>query len=70
MAFPRINMWSFWLALLAGAIMLAGFFVPDGAPRARVDDVRAALGPARSLGCHDQPEALEHLDRRAGICRR
>jgi cytochrome c oxidase subunit 1 len=27
-------MWSFWLALLAGAIMLAGFFVPDGAPRA------------------------------------
>ncbi len=34
MAFPRINMWSFWLALLAGMIMLAGFFVPDGAPRA------------------------------------
>jgi cytochrome c oxidase subunit 1 len=33
MAFPRINMWSFWLALLAGMIMLAGFFVPDGAPR-------------------------------------
>jgi len=33
MAFPRINMWSFWLALLAGLIMLAGFFVPDGAPR-------------------------------------
>src|SRR5258705_10034919 len=29
MAFPRINMWSFWLALLAGLIMLAGFFVPD-----------------------------------------
>ena len=34
MAFPRINMWSFWLALLAGLIMLAGFFVPEGAPRA------------------------------------
>src|SRR5512145_1657482 len=34
MAFPRINMWSFWLALLAGLIMLAGFFVPDGAARA------------------------------------
>jgi cytochrome c oxidase subunit 1 len=34
MAFPRINMWSFWLALLAGLIMLSGFFVPDGAPRA------------------------------------
>src|SRR2546425_124735 len=34
MAFPRINMASFWSALLAGLIMLAGFFVPDGAPRA------------------------------------
>src|SRR6266851_2531979 len=34
MAFPRINMASFWLALLAGLIMLAGFFVPDGAARA------------------------------------
>src|SRR3989454_3073225 len=33
MAFPRINMWSFWLAFLAGLIMLSGFFVPDGAPR-------------------------------------
>jgi cytochrome c oxidase subunit 1 len=30
MAFPRLNMWSFWLALLAGSIMLAGFFVPSG----------------------------------------
>src|SRR3989442_3102807 len=34
MAFPRINMASFWSALLAGLILLAGFFVPDGAPRA------------------------------------
>jgi cytochrome c oxidase subunit 1 len=34
MAFPRINMWSFWTAFLAGLIMLAGFFVPDGAARA------------------------------------
>jgi cytochrome c oxidase subunit 1 len=34
MAFPRINMASFWSAFIAGMIMLAGFFVPDGAPRA------------------------------------
>ncbi|MGH8623175.1 MAG: cytochrome c oxidase subunit I, partial [Burkholderiales bacterium] len=34
MAFPRINMASFWSALLAGLIMLACFFVPDGAARA------------------------------------
>ncbi|HEY3219173.1 MAG TPA: cbb3-type cytochrome c oxidase subunit I [Gemmatimonadales bacterium] len=30
MAFPRINMASFWLALLAGLIMTASFFVPNG----------------------------------------
>ncbi|MGH7674319.1 MAG: cytochrome c oxidase subunit I [Gemmatimonadales bacterium] len=34
MAFPRINMASFWSALLAGLIMFASFFVPDGAARA------------------------------------
>src|SRR5919106_6319500 len=34
MAFPRINMASFWLALLAGLIMFASFFVPEGAIRA------------------------------------
>src|SRR5467141_4746763 len=34
MAFPRLNMWSFWLAFTAGLIMFAGFFVPDGAARA------------------------------------
>src|SRR6266576_1054935 len=33
MAFPRINMWSFWSFLAAGLVMLAGFFVPDGPPR-------------------------------------
>jgi len=31
MAFPRINMASFWTALLAGGIMLASFFVEGGA---------------------------------------
>src|SRR3989440_10419257 len=30
MAFPRINMASFWLAFLAGLIMFASFFVPNG----------------------------------------
>jgi cytochrome c oxidase subunit 1 len=30
MAFPRINMASFWVALAAGLIMLAGFFVEGG----------------------------------------
>jgi cytochrome c oxidase subunit I len=30
MAFPRLNMISFWVAVLAGIVMLAGFFVPGG----------------------------------------
>jgi cytochrome c oxidase subunit 1 len=31
MAFPKLNMASFWLALLAGLIMMSGFLVPGGA---------------------------------------
>src|SRR5689334_8548798 len=34
MAFPRINMASFWTALLAGSLMFASFFVPNGPARA------------------------------------
>jgi len=34
MAFPRINMASFWVALLAGSVMLLSLFVPEGASRA------------------------------------
>jgi cytochrome c oxidase subunit 1 len=30
MAFPVINMMSFWIAVVASVIMLAGFFVPGG----------------------------------------
>ncbi|HWP58814.1 MAG TPA: cbb3-type cytochrome c oxidase subunit I [Candidatus Acidoferrales bacterium] len=30
MAFPTLNMLSFWVGLLAGVVMLAGFFVPGG----------------------------------------
>jgi cytochrome c oxidase subunit I len=30
MAFPVLNMLSFWVGAVAGAIMLAGFFVPGG----------------------------------------
>src|SRR6266513_2165330 len=34
MAFPRINMWSFWSFFVGGLVMLASLFVPDGASRA------------------------------------
>jgi cytochrome c oxidase subunit 1 len=30
MAFPKLNMLSFWVGALSGVIMLAGFFVPGG----------------------------------------
>ncbi len=30
MAFPRLNMLSFWVGLLSGIVMLASFFVPGG----------------------------------------
>ena len=32
MAFPRLNMFSFWLTFLAFVVMLSAFFVPGGAP--------------------------------------
>ena len=31
MAFPKLNMWSFWLYFVGGAIMLASFFLNTGA---------------------------------------
>jgi len=34
MAFPRINMASFWSAVASGIVMLASMYVPDGAARA------------------------------------
>ena len=35
MAFPRLNMMSFWTIFLASLVMLASFFVPQGAAAAR-----------------------------------
>jgi cytochrome c oxidase subunit 1 len=32
MAFPRLNMASYWTYLAGGLVMLASFFVPGGAP--------------------------------------
>ncbi|MBI4530011.1 MAG: cbb3-type cytochrome c oxidase subunit I, partial [Candidatus Latescibacteria bacterium] len=34
MAFPRLNMLSFWTGALAGIVMIASFFVPGGAAAA------------------------------------
>ena len=31
MAFPRLNMWSYWTYAAAGGVMVASFFVPGGA---------------------------------------
>src|SRR5438552_1941038 len=31
MAFPRLNMWSYWVYAAGGTVMLASFFLPGGA---------------------------------------
>src|SRR5437867_7019750 len=65
MAFPRINMWSFWSAFAAGLVMLASLFVPEGAARAGWTMYAPAFGPARLLGRGARPGALVDLDRAA-----
>ena len=47
MAFPLLNMLSFWVDGRAGVIMLSGFFVEGGARGGGLDVLRAALGGAR-----------------------
>ncbi len=48
MAFPLLNMLSFWVAVPSPAcIMLASFFVTGGAAAGGLDVVRAALAPCR-----------------------
>lgn len=34
MTFPKLNMWSYWLYLVGGLVMLGSFFVPTGAAQA------------------------------------
>ena len=43
MAFPILNMLSFWLAVLAAIVMAVGFFVPGGTRRSRMDRVRTTI---------------------------
>ena len=47
MAFPLLNMLSFWTAVPAGIMMLSSFFVTGGAGGRWLDVVRAALGRTR-----------------------
>lgn len=46
MAFPRLNMASFWITLIAFACMISAFFVPGGAPLSGW----TAYAPLSSLG--------------------
>ena len=56
MAFPVLNMLSFWTTLLAFLVMLAAFFVPGGAPLAGwtayppLSAVGRVSGPGEGLG--------------------
>jgi cytochrome c oxidase subunit I len=56
MAFPRLNMLSFWITFVAFACMISAFFVPGGAPLsgwtayAPLSSLGAITGPGEGLG--------------------
>ena len=56
MAFPRINMMSFWVTFVAFAVLVASFFIPDGpalsgwTAYAPLSAVGKASGPGEGLG--------------------
>jgi len=56
MAFPRLNMLSFWTTLAALAVLLAAFFIPGGAPLGGwtgyppLSAVGQIAGPGQGLG--------------------
>src|SRR5258706_15198408 len=56
MAFPRINMMSFWVTLVAFLVLISAFFVPEGAPLpgwtayAPLSAVGKDAGPGQGLG--------------------
>ena len=65
MAFPVLNMLSFWTTFLALVVMVAAFFVQGGAPLRRLDRVSAAerrRAHHRSGRGHG-PDALDHQHR-------
>lgn len=55
-AFPRLNMASFWITLIAFACMISAFFVPGGAPLsgwtsyAPLSSLGQVTGPGEGLG--------------------
>jgi len=56
MAFPRINMMSFWVTLAAFLVLVAAFFIPDGPPLsgwtayAPLSAVGKDAGPGQGMG--------------------
>ena len=46
MAFPKLNMLSFWVGLVAGVVMLSSFLRSRRAGRCRLDELCSALGTA------------------------
>ncbi len=61
MAFPVLNMMSFWTTFLALVVMVAAFFVPGGAAACRLD----GLSAAERRGC-DCPVPAKAWARRSG----
>ena len=69
MAFARMNNLSFWLLIPAALMLVGSFFMPGGAPAARLDDVPAAVpadgpvdGHAHLLGAPPRRQLDHGLD--------
>ena len=64
MAFPRLNMLSFWTFVLSQLLVLASFFVQLGIGRRGLDDLPAALHERRHAGLGPDAGRGRHLRHR------
>ncbi len=65
-AFPRLNMFSYWLFLFGGLITVSGFLVPGGAAELRLVRLLAAVQRDPLAGRRWRPVGDGSLDGRSG----
>ena len=65
-AFPRLNMFSYWLFLFGGLITISGFFTPWRCRRLRLDRLHAAVQRGPLAGSRRRPVDHGPVDGRSG----